>query len=214
MSGVKFSDLRNLIDDCELCDLHYGRKNPVVGVGPVPCNIMFIGEAPGFYENEKGIPFIGRAGELFDELLKSIGVLRQSVYITNAAKCRPSKNRAPKMQELEICNIYLKAEIEAVQPKVIIPLGQIATSLFMKGVKMGEVHGKGFRSLVSDYVMIPQYHPAAGLRFENIKIQLFKDFKNLPYQIKNRTGIGMTYQTPVEESKPEQLDFLKGTDGT
>jgi uracil-DNA glycosylase len=209
VSGVKFSDLRNLIDECELCDLHYGRKNPVVGVGPVPCNIMFIGEAPGFYENESGIPFVGRAGELFNELLTSIGLLRRSVYITNAAKCRPPKNRAPKLQELEICNIYLKAEIEAVQPKVIIPLGQIATSLFMRGAKMGEVHGKGFRSLVSDYVMIPQYHPAAGLRFENIKRQLFEDFKNLPYQIKNRTGIAMTYEKPVDKIDPKQLGFLE-----
>lgn len=143
---------------------------------------MFIGEAPGKNEDETGIPFCGRAGKILDNLLDSIKLKREDVYITNIVKCRPPKNRDPKKSEINKCKHFLDEQIEIIKPKVICPLGRFSSQYILekyigKIFEIGEVHGKSFK--VNNSIIIPMYHPAAAI-YDNKKIKILKkDFKTI-----------------------------------
>ena len=122
----KMKKVTDKIKKCRNCDLNKNRNNPVVGDGSVDAKIMFIGEAPGHNEDMQGLPFVGRAGRILDELLNSINLERKDVYISNILKCRPEKNRNPLKNEIVSCSEYLDTQIEIIQPKIIIPLGNFA----------------------------------------------------------------------------------------
>ncbi|MGD8864149.1 MAG: uracil-DNA glycosylase, partial [Anaerolineales bacterium] len=115
---------------CEDCKLHLSRKNAVPGEGPGDADLMFIGEGPGFHENEQGRPFVGAAGRFLEELLEGIGMNREQVFIGNVVKCRPPGNRDPEQQEIEACSKYLERQIEAIDPKVIITLGRFSMARY------------------------------------------------------------------------------------
>ncbi len=167
------------VAQCQLCELHYSRKHAVPGEGPADAEIMFIGEGPGFHENEQGRPFVGAAGKFLDELLARIGLRRQQVYITNVVKCRPPSNRDPKPEEVETCTKqYLERQIQAINPKVIITLGRYSMGLFLSNAKISEVHGQAVR--VKGRLIVPMYHPAAGLHQMSLKPIIEQDFLRLP----------------------------------
>lgn len=164
---------------CQKCDLQFTRKKAVPGEGPADSTIMFIGEGPGFYENEQGRPFVGAAGKFLDELLAGVNMKRAEVFITNVVKCRPPGNRDPLPEEIQICTSnYLNRQIQAINPKVIVTLGRYSMGLFLPDAKIGNVHGQSF--WVKGRLVVPMYHPAAALHQQSLRPVLEKDFARLP----------------------------------
>lgn len=163
---------------CQKCQLHYGRKHAVPGEGPSNAKIMFIGEGPGFYENEQGRPFVGAAGKFLEELLASIGMRREQVFIGNVVKCRPPGNRDPLPGEIGACNHYLDRQIAAINPQVIVTLGRYSMAKFLPNAKISQVHGQSFQ--VNGRLVVPMYHPAAALHQPSLKTDVEQDFSRLP----------------------------------
>ncbi len=169
--------------DCVKCALSQGRTQVVFGAGNADADLMFVGEAPGFHEDQQGVPFVGRAGKLLDELLAEQGLARESVFIANTLLCRPPENRDPQPEEIETCRPYLERKVELIEPKVICTLGNFATKL-LTGSQQGitRVHGvpqereMGGRAVK----LFPIFHPAAALRTPAVKDQLREDFAKLP----------------------------------
>jgi DNA polymerase len=139
---------------------------------------MFVGEAPGFYEDVEGRPFVGAAGQLLEELLNKVGLKRTEVYITNVVKCRPPGNRDPRPEELSACEPYLDRQIEAINPEIIVTLGRYSMNKFLPGAKISLLHGQVFKA--NGRIIIPMYHPAAALHKKSLKPDLEKDFGVLP----------------------------------
>jgi uracil-DNA glycosylase len=163
---------------CTRCKLQYSRKNAVPGSGAPHSSIMFIGEGPGFYENEQGLPFVGAAGQFLDELLAEAGLEREEVFITNVVKCRPPGNRDPQIEELAACKPYLERQISAINPDVIVTLGRISMSYFINNGKISSIHGHSFWS--NGRMVVPMYHPAAALHQPSLREVVKEDFRGLP----------------------------------
>src|SRR5438105_4572998 len=163
------------VRSCTRCALSGGRKNAVPGEGSGVSGIYFIGEGPGYHENEKGLPFVGAAGHLLTELLRSIGLERRAVWITNIVRCRPPENRDPLPQEVDACDAYTKRQLIALQPMVIVTLGRHTMGRFLPGAVISRVHGQPRRA--GEYVIFPMYHPAAALHQPSLKQQLVDDFR-------------------------------------
>ena len=194
---------------CTKCALHHSRKRAVPGAGAVDAEIMFIGEGPGFHENEQGLPFVGAAGRFLDELLQSIELERQQVFITNVVKCRPPGNRDPQADELEACDGYLERQIQAINPKVIVTLGRFSMQKFLPNAKISQAHGQAVR--VRGRLVVPFYHPAAALHQPSLRPVVEADFQKLPEWI-DKAGDAPEYVEMPEEdsddSKPEQLSLF------
>ncbi len=162
---------------CTDCRLHKNRKNAVPGEGdPDPC-IVFIGEAPGRDEDIEGRPFVGRAGKLLDQLLEEVGLSRPEVYITNVVKCRPPDNRDPRADEKSICRGYLDRQIALLGPDIICTLGNHATTSFTGEKGINNLHGKIMED--GDRLIIPLYHPAAGLYNPNLVVRMKEDMEKI-----------------------------------
>jgi len=166
------------IKDCTKCRLHEGRTKFVFGVGNPKAEIMFIGEAPGRDEDLKGEPFVGRAGQLLDKIIASIGFSREEVYIANTVKCRPPENREPRPDEMETCHPYLLKQIEMIKPKIICCLGRVSGQYLLSTKEaLGRLRGK-----IHDYngiKLLVTYHPAALLRYPEYKKETWEDMKLL-----------------------------------
>jgi len=197
---------------CTKCDLHKSRKKAVPGEGPVQAEIMFIGEGPGFHENEQGRPFVGASGKFLDELLAQAGVTRADVWITNVVKCRPPNNRDPLPDEIETCTSnYLDHQIEIVSPSIIVTLGRFSMSKFFKGAKISQIHGQMQR--VDDRFVIAMFHPAAALHQAALKPAIMADFARLPELLKEaRTALGKSAppekQQKQKEDDPKQMSMF------
>ena len=168
---------------CVRCPLHEGRTNVVFGNGNANAALMFVGEAPGHHEDLQGLPFVGRAGQLLDELLGEIGLSRKDVFVANVLKCRPPGNRDPQPEEIDTCKPYLNRQIELIEPKVICTLGNFATKLLTRSNRgITGVHGRPqVHELGGHTVRVyPLYHPAAALRSTGTLGQLREDFARLP----------------------------------
>lgn len=169
--------------ECTKCPLAQGRTQVVFGAGNSDADLMFVGEAPGFHEDQQGIPFVGRAGNLLDQLLAEQGISRGDTFVANVLKCRPPDNRDPQPDEIATCRPYLERQVELIEPTVICTLGNFATKL-LSGSPQGitRVHGEPqSRTLGSRTVtLFPIFHPAAGLRTPRVKEQLREDFAKLP----------------------------------
>ena len=174
----KFDEVVDKILACTLCSLSSTRINAVPGEGSKNADIVFIGEGPGFHEDKRGIPFVGPAGRFLDELLASIGLSRNDVYITNVVKCRPPDNRDPLPEEVDSCKPYLDTQIDLISPKLIVTLGRHSMSWFFPGYAISKVHGKP--RLWNGITMCPMYHPAAALHNPNLRSVIQNDFKELP----------------------------------
>ncbi len=166
------------VSGCTKCPLSFSRKLAVPGEGPANSEIMFIGEGPGFYENEQGRPFVGAAGQFLGELLQKAGLKREQVFITNVVKCRPPGNRDPLPDELAACNDYLDRQIEAIQPVVIVTLGRFSMAKFLGNVRISDVHGQS--RWVNGRLIVPMFHPAAALHQPSLKGAVVEDFNRLP----------------------------------
>jgi uracil-DNA glycosylase family 4 len=166
---------------CTRCMLQYSRKNAVPGAGNPRAEIMFIGEGPGFHENEQGLPFVGAAGQFLDELLADANLNREDVFITNVVKCRPPGNRDPQVEELEACKGYLERQIAAINPDVIVTLGRFSMGHFINNGKISGIHGKPFWS--NGRMIVPMYHPAAALHQPSLRDVVKQDFARLPEMI-------------------------------
>jgi len=173
---------------CKKCPLYRTRNYPVIGEGSQEAKIMFVGEAPGVQEDKSGRPFCGAAGKILDELLDSIGLKREEVYICNVLKCRPPGNRDPQKKEITSCTPYLERQIEIIKPKVICPLGRYSMKFLMEkfGLKneiqpISKIHGRVFevKNLFWNIKIIPLYHPAVVTYNPNMKKALKNDFQIL-----------------------------------
>jgi len=173
----KLDKLNKEIRNCKRCSLFKTRKNTVPGEGPVKAKIMVIGQAPGAMEDKTGRPFVGPAGKFLDKLLKIAKIDRKKIFVTSPIKCFPPKNRKPKKEEIEACLPYLKKQIEIINPKKFILLGEVAFLVFFPDEKLKDFRGKWIKKNKKFY--FPTYHPAAGIRFPKIKKILEKDFKKL-----------------------------------
>jgi uracil-DNA glycosylase len=169
--------IREDIGDCTRCRLHkQGRKQIVFGVGNPKAELMFIGEAPGADEDEKGEPFVGRAGQLLTNMIKAMGLSREEVYIANIIKCRPPGNRTPERDECETCSPFLFRQIEVVKPKVIVALGAVAAkTLLAVNASMGELRGRWYD--FRNTKLAVTYHPAFLLRDPRQKKETWKDLQ-------------------------------------
>jgi DNA polymerase len=171
------------VETCTDCPLHETRTKAVFGAGNADADLMFVGEAPGAAEDQQGLPFVGRAGQLLNELLAEIGLSREDVFIANVLKCRPPGNRDPQPLEIESCRPYLFEQVRLIEPKVICTLGNFATKLLtgsQAGITsvrgMPQVHELGGRVVF----LLPLFHPAAALRTPSMRETLRSDLQALP----------------------------------
>lgn len=203
------AQIANEVSTCQKCALYHSRKLAVPGEGPATSEIMFVGEGPGFHENEQGRPFVGAAGNFLNELLAEAGLKRSDVWIGNVVKCRPPGNRDPLPEELAACNEYLERQIAALNPKIIITLGRFSMGKYMPGAKISSVHGQIRR--VGDRFVIAMFHPAAALHQAALKPAILKDFAQLPKLLEQaRTALKRSLPATVEEQKedPKQLSMF------
>jgi uracil-DNA glycosylase family 4 len=209
------SQIAKEVSVCTKCTLHESRKKSVPGDGPATAEIMFIGEGPGFHENEQGHPFVGASGKFLDQLLMQANVTRADVFIANVVKCRPPGNRDPLPDELAACDEYLEAQIKAINPSIIVTLGRFSMNKFFPGAKISTVHGQ--MQKVGERFVIPMFHPAAALHQAALKPSILGDFAKLPEQLMEaravlgKPAIVEKVKKKVEEipsDEPRQLNLF------
>jgi DNA polymerase len=164
------------IGDCTRCKLHRGRTNIVFGVGSPDTRLMFVGEGPGADEDEQGIPFVGRAGQLLTQIIKAMGFERDQVYIANVVKCRPPDNRNPEPDEIERCEPFLMRQIDIINPAVIVALGKFAAQTLLRTTQpISRLRGQFHR--IGDIRVMPTFHPSYLLRNPSAKREVWEDMK-------------------------------------
>ncbi len=198
------SELCQEIERCNRCDIARDRNRAVPGEGAEEADIMFIGEAPGWNEDQQGRPFVGQAGKFLDELLNLIGLSRRQVYITNVIKTRPPGNRDPLPREIANCRSWLDRQIELIRPKIIVTLGRYSMALFFPGKSIGRIHGTAEkRDGVIYYAM---YHPAAALHQQSLREVIEADMRRIPELLAE------TQNGPEASKEPaaQQLNMFEG----
>ncbi len=188
--------VREEILHCQKCPLAKGRKNAVPGEGPSSVDIMFIGEGPGYHENQQGKPFVGQAGAFLDELLAAANLKREEVFITNVVKCRPPGNRDPMPEELEACARYLDEQIALLNPKVIVTLGRFSMAKFIENAKISRIHGQAHK--IGNRLIVTMYHPAAALHQPALRPALVEDFSKLPRLLGKEPLVQPEMETSVQ----------------
>ncbi len=163
---------------CQDCGLAKYRTKVVPGEGAEDADLLFIGEAPGWHEDQQGRPFVGPAGQFLDQLLASIGLRREQVYIANVIKCRPPQNREPLPVEIQACSKWLDRQIELIQPQMIITLGRYSLSRYFPDESISKIHGKPKKSGAAIYY--PMYHPAAALHQGSLRRTIEMDMLRIP----------------------------------
>ena len=198
-------EIAQLILECVDCPLHEGRTNSVPGEGASNAEIMFIGEGPGYQEDRLGRPFVGPAGQFLEELLKSIGLTRQQVFIANMVKCRPPQNRDPTPAEMKACGKYLDRQIELINPILIVTLGRFSLARFFPGETISRARGK--LRQVNGRNVYPIMHPAAALHRQEFRATITEDFKAIPAILDEvKQTPALVAEAVVEEiPPPEQL---------
>jgi len=194
------SELYSEIALCQDCELSRHRTRVVPGEGSEEAALLFIGEAPGWYEDQQGRPFVGPAGHFLDELLASIGLSREEVYIGNVVKCRPPGNRDPLPLEMRACRKWLDRQIEIIKPRVIVTLGRYSLAQFLPGDSIGKVRGTARRKQGTIYFAM--YHPAAALHQQSLRRTIEEDMRKIPSLLAEAEGI------EEEEPKPQQLTMF------
>ncbi len=216
MASTPLQDLAASLHDCQRCKLaKLGRSQVVFGVGNPHASIMFVGEAPGFNEDQKGEPFVGAAGKLLNDLLLSADLSRDHIYIANVIKCRPPNNRDPEPDEVETCKPFLLQQIQLIRPKLVCTLGNWATQTLLER-KVGITKVKAQAFYLKDFVLFPLLHPAAALHQGNLLPTLKEDFKKLKEFLDKNTkpaepapGNPATGQTlQIDSPTPEQISLF------
>jgi len=198
-----FDELIQEIKTCTLCRLSAGRTQAVPGEGSESADIVFIGEGPGYYEDRDGRPFVGPAGQLLDQMLATIGLRRQDVYIANMVKCRPPENRDPLPGEIKACQPYLERQLELIAPRVVVTLGRYSFSNYFPGESISKARGKPRQW--KDLTIYPMYHPAAALHNAGLRPAIENDFRRLRSLLESE-------DQPAEEEpekKAQQLSLFE-----
>ena len=173
------ADLYRRIAACEACaELAGTRAQTVPGVGSEEAAILWIGEAPGLHEDQKGLPFVGQAGQFLDHLLSTIGLNRDAVYICNVIKCRPPGNRDPLPTEIQNCRHWLDEQLRLISPKMVVTLGRYSLAKFFPGEAISKIHGKERKA--DGVIYYPMYHPAAALHQQSLRQTIEADMLRIP----------------------------------
>ncbi len=192
------SELYKEIVVCQRCNLAKYRTKAVPGEGAENADILFIGEAPGWHEDQQGRPFVGPAGKYLDQLLASINLKREQVYIANVIKCRPSSNRDPLPTEIQSCRKWLNHQIELIHPKMIVTLGRYSMAMFFPGKSISKIHGTAQRQdNVTYYAM---YHPAAALHQQSLRQVIEGDMLKIPSLLAQSESMAEAEQQPQQLS--------------
>lgn len=194
------SELNQEIALCQKCEIAKHRNKAVPGEGAEDARIMFIGEAPGWHEDQLGRPFVGPAGKFLDELLASIGLKREQVYIANVIKCRPTANRDPLPTEIQNCRPWLERQIELIHPRMIVTLGRYSMAMFFPGKSISKIHGTAQKQ--GDTIYYAMYHPAAALHQASLRQAIEEDMLKIPSLLAKAETI------KEEEKQPEQLTMF------
>jgi DNA polymerase len=193
------SELHKEIRHCQKCELARYRNQAVPGEGAEDTDIMFIGEAPGWHEDQSGRPFVGPAGKFLEELLSLINLNRQQVYIANVIKCRPQENRDPLPQEMLTCRPWLERQIELIRPQIIVTLGRYSMALFFPQKSIGKIHGTAEKH--DGIIYYAMYHPAAALHQQSLRETIKRDMLRIPQLIDQAKNI------PAIEKEPGVKQF-------
>ena len=198
---------------CTDCRLSETRTNVVAGAGNPDADVIFIGEGPGQQEDEQGLPFVGRSGQLLEKLLGEIGLKREDVYIANVVKCRPPKNRDPRPDEIDACKGYLRTQLELIQPKVAVTLGNFSSKLLLRtDTGITKLRGQAYQWW--GRLLVPTFHPAAALRGNpRVMADMREDFQTIQAIIDGRLQprppeLSVEPEEPDEGTDPEQLDLF------
>ena len=194
------AELCGEIAACRDCELARYRTKVVPGEGAEEADLLFIGEAPGWHEDQQGRPFVGPAGQFLDQLLALIGLRREEVYIANVIKCRPPQNRDPLPAEIQACRKWLDRQVEIIRPKMIITLGRYSLAQYLPGESIGKIHGKPRK--VGDIIYYPMYHPAAALHQGSLRRTIEDDMLRIPQLLSKRVEL------PQDEGNARQLSLF------
>jgi DNA polymerase len=178
----KLKEVARRVAKCKRCGLYKNTTNPVPGEGSPDAKIMFVGEGPGYWEDQKGIPFCGASGRLLDKLFRLINLRREEIFIGNVVKHRCPNNRDPLPEEIDACRPFLDEQIKIINPKIIVTLGRFSMNKFLPGEYISKIHGQArFVNFAGKRrIVIPMYHPAAALRNGRIMVEIKEDFKRIP----------------------------------
>jgi len=201
----QLDELYREVNRCQRCDLARSRTKAVPGEGPENADIVFIGEAPGFHEDQQGRPFVGAAGHFLEQLLASIDLTRGDVYICNVIKCRPPGNRDPLPAEVEACEEYLERQINLIKPKLIVTLGRFSMARYFKGTSISRIHGRAKR--IGDALVLPLYHPAAALHQPRYRADIEADFLKIPGLLSKAASLDDA-SAPEPPEEAEQLSLF------
>lgn len=191
VAALDWPGLAQQVANCQLCELHATRTQAVFGVGNQQADWLVIGEAPGADEDRQGEPFVGRAGQLLNAMLKAIGLTREQVYIANILKCRPPNNRDPRPEEAACCGPYLQRQIELIQPKLILALGRIAAQrLLLTNTSLARLRGQVHMLETTQTPVIVTYHPAYLLRSPAEKRKAWQDLQFAQHFVAQATATG------------------------
>ncbi len=193
-------ELAERIRRCPDCGLSKHRLKTVPGEGPEDAEIFFIGEAPGWHEDQQGRPFVGPAGQFLEELLASIGLKRNAVYITNVVKCRPPQNRDPLPEEIQSCRNWLDMQLELIKPKMIVTLGRYSMARYFPKGTISRLHGTYRKE--GDVIYYAMYHPAAALHQQSLRNAIQEDMLRIPSLLVRATEIA------EDKKEPEQLSMF------
>lgn len=211
--AVRLATLATQVQVCTVCRLAETRTNVVFGAGNPDADVMFVGEGPGQQEDEQGLPFVGRSGQLLEQLLGEIGLVRDDVYIGNVVKCRPPKNRDPRPDEIDACKGYLRTQLTLIQPKVVVTLGNFASKLLLR-TDTGITRLRGNAYPWWGRFLVPTFHPAAALRGSaRVLSEMREDFQTVQSIIEGKLQMpppepAASEQEPAPEPDPEQLDLF------
>ena len=194
------SELYEQVALCQQCEIAKARCRVVPGEGAEDADIMFIGEAPGFHEDQQGRPFVGPAGQFLDSLLASINLTRQQVYIANVIKCRPTGNRDPLPTEIRNCRPWLDKQMEIIKPKMIVTLGRFSMAMFFPGKTISKIHGTAVKK--DGVIYFAMYHPAAALHQQSLKTAIEADMLKIPALLAEATEV------KEEEPPAQQLNLF------
>jgi DNA polymerase len=196
------TELYREITFCQKCEIAKSRTKAVPGEGSEHADIIFIGEAPGWHEDQQGRPFVGPAGQFLDQLLASIKLKREQVYIANVIKCRPPENREPLPSEILNCRPYLERQIQLLRPKMIVTLGRYSMAMFFPNKSISKIHGTAQKK--DGIIYFAMYHPAAALHQQSLRRFIEEDFLKIPLLLAQAEG--------VKEAKPQpqQLSMFEG----
>ena len=195
------TELYQEIARCQQCGIAKFRNKVVPGEGAEDADILFIGEAPGWHEDQQGRPFVGPAGQYLDELLASIGLKREQVYIANVIKCRPAANRDPLPVEINNCRKWLERQIEIISPRMIVTLGRYSMAMFFSGKSISKIHGTAQKR--DGIIYYAMYHPAAALHQGSLRQVIEADMLNIPSILEQVKSI------PATEASPQQLKMFE-----